>query len=125
MNKANGPAYLVVGRGSWGTRIPGMLGGGRRRVEFASGLRRATSESSAAHESRLVQTFSDSAAQIVWLCVPPGVHVPMLIRAAFAAGLHVIVEKPWVYSREETTLLQESAARAGLKGGGHFAYCMF
>src|ERR1700732_1670099 len=106
MNKANGPAYLVVGRGRWGTRIHGMLASEGRRVEFASGLRRAISESSTAHESRLAQTFSDSAAQIVWLCVPPGVHVPMLIRAAFAAGLHVIVEKPWVYLREGSTFLQ-------------------
>ena len=124
MDKAKSPAYLIVGRGRWGTRMHAMLVGEGRRAETAAGLRRESRESSAAHESRLAQTFSDSAAQIVWLCVPPGVHVPMLIRAAFAAGLHVIVEKPWVYSREETTLLQESAARAGLKGGVHFEYCM-
>jgi hypothetical protein len=124
MDNANRPAYLIAGRGRWGARIHGMLASEGRRAEFASGLRRATSESSAAHESRLAQTFSNSAAQIVWLCVPPGAHVPTLIRAAFAAGLHVIVEKPWVYSREETTLLQEAAARAGLKGGVHFEYCL-
>ena len=74
-----------------------------RRAEFASGLRRQSNESSGAYESRLAQTFSGSSAQIAWLCVPPGAHVPTLIRAAFAAGLHVIVEKPWIYSREETT----------------------
>jgi hypothetical protein len=124
MDNTNGPAYLVVGRGRWGTRIHGMLASQGRRVEFAASLRRQTNESAGAHESRLAQTFSESPAQIVWLCVPPGAHVPPLIRAAFAAGLHVIVEKPWVYSREDTTFLQGAATRAGLKGGVHFEYCL-
>jgi hypothetical protein len=101
-----------------------MLAGEGRRAEFAAGLRRENNESSGAYESRLAQTFSDSSAQIVWLCVPPGTHIPALIRAAFSAGLHVIVEKPWIYSREETTLLQDAAAKAGLKGAVHFEYCL-
>jgi hypothetical protein len=124
MDKSNGPAYLIVGRGRWGTRMHAMLLAKGRRVEFAPGLRRETNESSGAHEARLTQTFSDSRAQIVWLCVPPGAHVPALIRAAIAAGLHVIVEKPWVYSREETALLRDAATKAGLKGGVHFEYCL-
>jgi hypothetical protein len=101
-----------------------MLVGEGRRAKFASGLRRETNETSSAHESRLAQTFSDSKAHIAWLCVPPGAHVPILIQAAFTAGLHLIVEKPWLYSREETILLQDAAARAGLKGGVHFEYCL-
>jgi len=124
MDKANGPAYLIVGRGRWGVSMHAMLVSEGRRAEFASGLRKQTNESSGAYESRLAQTFSDSSAQIVWLCVPPGAHVPILIRAAVAARLHVIVEKPWIYSREETTLLQDAAAKAGLKGGVHFEYCL-
>jgi Oxidoreductase family, NAD-binding Rossmann fold len=124
MDNATGPAYLIVGKGRWGARMHGMLVGEGRRAEFASGLRRQSNESSGAHESRLAQAFPDSSAQIAWLCVPPGAHVPILIRSAFAAGLHVIVEKPWVYSREETALLQDTATRAGLKGGVHFEYCL-
>jgi hypothetical protein len=124
MGNPNGPAYLIVGSGRWGARMHAMLVGEGRRVEFAAGLRRESGESSATHESRLAQTFSDSSAQIVWLCVPPGAHVPALIRAAFAVGLHVIVEKPWVHSREETTLLHDAATKAGLKGGVHFEYCL-
>lgn len=124
MDNPSGPAYLIVGGGRWGARMHAMLVGEGRRAEFASGLRRQSNESSAAHESRLAQVFSESSAQIAWLCVPPGVHVPILIRAAFAAGLHVIVEKPWVYSREETARLQDAATEAGLKGGVHFEYCL-
>lgn len=124
MANANSPAYLIVGRGRWGTRMHAMLTGEGRRAEFASGLRRQSNESSGAYESRLAQTFGGSSAQIAWLCVPPGAHVPTLIRAAFAAGLHVIVEKPWVYTREETTELQDAATMAGLKGGVHFEYCL-
>src|ERR1035437_3170243 len=108
MDNLKGPAYLIVGKGRWGSRMHGMLVGEGRRAEFASGLRRGTNESTGAHESRLAQTFSDSPAQIVWLCVPPGAHVPVLIRAAFAAGLHVIVEKPWGYLRGGTQSLQDA-----------------
>ena len=50
--------------------------------------------------------------------------MPTLIRAGFAAGLHVIVEKPWIYTRVETTELQGAATRAGLQGGVHFEYCL-
>jgi len=124
MANGNNPAYLIVGRGRWGARMHVMLNGEGRRAEFAVGLRRQSNESSVAHESRLAQIFSDSSAQIAWLCVPPGAHVPTLIRAVFAAGLHVIVEKPWIYTLAETAVLQDAATRAGLKGGVHFEYCM-
>jgi Oxidoreductase family, NAD-binding Rossmann fold len=124
MDSADGPAYLIVGKGRWGSRMHAMLVGEGRRAEFASGLRKQSNDSSSAHEARLTQTLSDSSAQIAWLCVPPGAHVPTLIRAALAAGLHVIVEKPWIYTRVETTELQGAATRAGLKGGVHFEYCL-
>lgn len=120
----SGPAYFIVGRGRWGPRMHAMLIGEGRRAELASGLRRQANETGESHESRLAQVFSDSAAQIVWLCVPPGAHVPVLIRAAFSAGLHVIVEKPWVYSREETAALQVIATHKGLKSTVHFEYCL-
>ena len=43
-----------------------------------------------------------------------------LIRAAFAAGLHVIVEKPWIYSREETTLVAGRCDQSRVKGRRSF-----
>jgi len=124
MDNPKGPAYLIIGKGRWGVRMHAMLVAEGRRAEFSSAVRRETNETSSAYQSRLTQIFSDSLAHIAWLCVPPGPHVPILIRSAFAARLHVIVEKPWVYSREETTLLQDAAARAGLQTAVHFEYCL-
>ena len=83
----NGPAYLIVGKGRWGARMHAMLVGEGRRAEFASGLRRSTNESSGAHESRLAQTFSDSSAQIAWLCVPPGAPRPDVDSSGVCRGL--------------------------------------
>jgi hypothetical protein len=121
---ANGPAYLIVGKGRWGTRIHATLVGEGRRVEFASGIRKKSDETIAAYGHRMAEVFSRSTTQIAWLCVPPGSHVPPLVRAAITAGNHVIVEKPWVYSREETTEMQAAASKANLRSGVHFEYCL-
>ena len=101
-----------------------MLAGDGRRADFASGSRRMEGESDEDFETRMAAAFRFSGAQIAWLCVPPGAHVPPLIRAALAARMHVMVEKPWVYSREETAGLQEIARRAGLQTAVHFEFCM-
>lgn len=120
---ADAPSYIIVGRGRWGTRMHALLVGEGRRVEFASSPRREVGESDAAYQARMTRDLTAGAAQIAWLCVPPGGYVPPLIRAAIAAGLHVIVEKPWNYSREETAALQRAAEAKNLKIGVHFEYC--
>ena len=121
---ANDPAYIIAGKGRWGTRMHALLVGEGRRVEFAPSSRREAGESDADYEAGVSRGFAVCAAQIAWLCVPPGAHVPPLIRAAITAGLHVIVEKPWTYSREETAELQRAAEAKNLKIGVHFEYCL-
>lgn len=120
---ANDPSYIIVGKGRWGARMHALLAGEGRRVEFAQSSRREAGESDADYEARVSRRFVASAAQIAWLCVPPGAHVPPLIRAALGAGLHVIVEKPWIYSREETSALQSAGEAKSLRVGVHFEYC--
>ena len=120
---AKSPAYIIIGKGRWGARMHALLVGEGRHAEFAPSPRRAAGESDADYEARMTRHFGGSAAQIAWLCVPPGAHVPPLMRAAIAAGLHVIVEKPWNYSREETSALQRAAEAKNLKIGVHFEYC--
>jgi Oxidoreductase family, NAD-binding Rossmann fold len=121
---ASGPAYLIVGKGRWGLRMQALLVGEKRRAEFAADIRKRPDENAGAYEERMTGAFRASAAQIAWLCVPPGPRVPSLIRAAIAARLHLIVEKPWVYSREETSGMQAAARRAELRTGVDFEYCM-
>jgi hypothetical protein len=118
------PAYLIVGKGRWGTRMHAMLATEDVRADFASNTRMQSGESPTAYESRMAAIFSGSKAQVAWLCVPPGLHVPPLIRAAITAGLHPLVEKPWPYSREETSAMQQLAHAAKLQTAVHFEFCL-
>jgi hypothetical protein len=63
-----------------------------------------------------------SGARIAWLCVAPGPHVCLMIQAAMEAGLHVIVEKPWYGSSEETQRLQSLARSKRRLLAIHFEY---
>jgi Oxidoreductase family, NAD-binding Rossmann fold len=120
----NKPAYLVVGQGRWGSRMHTMLEHEGRRANFATNMRRTIGESDLAYESRMAGSFKASGAHIAWLCVPPGPHVPPMVRAAISAGLHVLVEKPWIYSQGETSALLHAAHGAKRVTGVHFEYCL-
>ncbi len=65
-----------------------------------------------------------SGAQIAWICVPPGPHIPLMIEAAIAAGLHAVVEKPWQCSRSQTDSLLELAAAKSVRLAVHYQYCL-
>jgi Oxidoreductase family, NAD-binding Rossmann fold len=120
---ASGPAYAIAGKGRWGQRMYALLDGEDRQVDFLLEVRQKDDEPDGAYVSRMAEQFRKSAAQVAWLCVPPGAHVPLLVRAALDAGLHVIVEKPWVYSAEETAALQQLAGQKARNIGVHFEYC--
>ena len=119
----SGPEYVIAGKGRWGQRMRALLDGEGRRADFLLESRRRESEPDGAYVSRITEQFRKSAAQFAWLCVPPGLHVPLLMRAALEAGLHVIAEKPWLYSAEETAALQHLAEQKGRNVGVHFEYC--
>ena len=101
-----------------------MLAAEARRANFAMDIRQQPDEGEEDYTSRLSRRFAASAAQVAWLCVPPGPHVLLMLQAALAAGLHVIVEKPWSYSKKQTKELEETARKRGLKIGVHFEYCL-
>lgn len=100
-----------------------MLAQEGRRVEFAANIRRTSDENGLGYEGRVAESFARSGARIAWLCLAPGEHVPPLVRAVIAAGLHVIVEKPWIHSREETGALIEAADKAKVSTAVNFEYC--
>ena len=118
------PTYVILGRGRWAARMQGILAAENRRVESVGETRRATGENDAAYRSRLAKAMSASGAQIAWLCVLPGPHVPLLIEAALDAGLHVVVEKPWQGSRIITESLTEKAMSLRRLIAIHFEYCL-
>ena len=118
------PAYVVMGRGHWAARMAGVLGGEGRVVHSLPETRRQPGEDAADYEARIGHALRERQAEVAWICVPPGPHIPCLIRAAVSSDLHVVVEKPWMCSSEETGELTEQAARTGRVIGVHYEYCL-
>jgi hypothetical protein len=99
-----------------------IISGEGRSVAVMDETRRRTSESESDYVERLAVEMKASGARVAWLCVTPGHHVSLMIQAAIEAGLHVIVEKPWYGSREETETLQSLARAKGCVVAIHFEY---
>jgi len=121
---AENPSYVIVGRGRWARAMHGILTVECRRSVFLEEPRRRLSESEAAYMLRLSQAMAASGAQIAWLCVPPGPHLPSMVKAATMAGLHTVVEKPWVCSRAESDSLLALAQARGVLVAIHYEYCL-
>jgi len=121
---AEEPAYVILGRGRWAKRMQPIIAGEGRSVVAIEETRKRPSESEVNYVSRLAQAMKESAAQIAWLCVSPGPHVTLMIQSAMEAGLHVVVEKPWYGSKEETERLLALARARARVIGAHFEYCV-
>jgi hypothetical protein len=118
------PSYAILGRGRWAKIMQGILANEGRSTTLIEGTRRIERESETDYKSRLSARMKESAAQIAWLCTTPGPHVPLMTEAAVDAGLHVIVEKPWLHSREQTHDVYEFARSKGRLIGIHHEYCL-
>jgi hypothetical protein len=118
------PKYVIVGRGRWAKRMNSILKDEGRSTVLIEQARQNASESPDAYFKRLKNDFKSSGAQITWLCVPPGEHIPTVIEAAVEAKLHVVSEKPWLCSAEETKRLQARATAAGVVLAIHYEYCL-
>jgi GFO/IDH/MocA oxidoreductase family protein len=119
---AEGPAYVVLGRGRWAQKMKPIIAGEGKTVGMIVETRQRQSETEAAYVSRLREGMKTSRAQIAWLCVSPGPHVSQMIQAALEAGLHVIAEKPWYGSATDTDRLQALARARRRLIGVHFEY---
>ena len=95
-----------------------------RTVSLIADARQRKGESAVEHMARLAADIKFSGAQIAWFCVPAGPHIPFLLRAALDVGVHVVVEKPWLCSREATEALAERARLRGLAVGIHYEFCL-
>jgi len=119
---SEGPAYVILGRGRWAQKMRPVISNEHRLVVSVDETRRHLSESESDYVERIVKTMKTSGAQIAWLCIAPGPHVSLMIQAAIEAGLHVIVEKPWYGSTEDTRRLQSLARQKDLVLAIHFEY---
>jgi len=120
MGKA--PNYVILGRGRWAQRMRPIISGEGRNVVSIEETRRHPSENKSDYVERMTTAMKASCAQIVWLCVSPGPHVSLMVQAAIDAGVHVIVEKPWYGSSEDTQRLQSLAHSKGRFVAVHFEY---
>ena len=121
---SNACNYVILGRGSWARRMRAMLAEEGHTVSLIEETRRREGESDLAFSARLADAMKQSGAQIAWLCVLPGRHVSLMTQAALEAGLHVIAEKPWYGSMEETQRLQTLAFSSSRILAVHFEYLM-
>jgi GFO/IDH/MocA oxidoreductase family protein len=119
---ADSPAYVILGRGRWAQRMYPIIAGEGRKVSAIAGTRQRPSESQSEYVARLSKPMKASGAQIAWLCVAPGPHVPLMIQAALEADLHVIAEKPWYGSNEDTRRLQDFGREKHRLLAVHFEY---
>ena len=121
---AEGSAYVILGRGRWAKRMQPIIAGEGRSVAVIEETRQKLSESPEAYLLRLAGDMKQSKAQIAWLCVTPGPHVTLMIQAAIEAGLHVVAEKPWYGSAEDTKRLHALAVAKGRVVAVHYEYCV-
>lgn len=119
---AEGPAYIILGRGRWAQRMRPIISGEGRSVVSIEATRQRPSEIESDYVERLAVAMKASGAQIAWLCLAPGRHVSLMIQSAIEAGLHVIAEKPWYGSSDETQKLQSLARVKGRVIAVHFEY---
>jgi len=119
-----GAAYAILGRGRWARRMGAILAGEGREVRFVEETRQKEEEDSAAYRWRLAEELRARRAEVAWLCVPPGEHIAGMLNAALDAGLHVVVEQPWLMTEPETAGWIERARSLGRITGVHYEYCL-
>lgn len=119
---AEEPSYVILGRGYWAQRMQLILTGENRVVSRIEETRQRPTENASLYVSRLASAIQTSKATIAWLCVLPGPHVSHMIEAALEARAHVIVEKPWYGSQEDTERLQALARQNHRLLAVHFEY---
>lgn len=121
---SEGFSYAVLGRGRWAGVIGRILDEQGRRTIGLGNVRRESGEPVSEYRGRLSQELTRSAAQIAWLCVPPGPHVSVMIDAALEAHVHAIVEKPWLGSKDEAERLSSVAKEKHVQIGFDYEYCL-
>jgi hypothetical protein len=123
MGMSRGLAYAILGRGRWAGKIRTILTAENREVVDLAESRQCANEGIAEYRARLADQIHAQRAEAVWLCVPPGPHVHVMIEAALDAGVHIVAEKPWYGSRQVTAALIERSRSVDRIVAIHYQYC--
>ena len=117
-------SYAVLGRGYWAGRMQKILQDFGRRTVCIGESRRRTEESDSQYKRRLAGSLARSGAQIAWLCLTPGPHIPAILEVAADAGMHAVVEKPWMCPLSLTEPLILRAQNSRLLVAVHYQLCL-
>lgn len=116
------PAYVILGRGQWAQRMRTIIAAEGHHVSLIEETRQQQAEASEHYLERIASAIRRTGAGIAWICTAPGLHVTQMIEAALEAKAHVVVEKPWYGSEEESRRLQTLARSRRRIIAVHFEY---
>ena len=112
----------ILGGGRWAGVVGEDMAKHGHEIINLSGTRRNSGESWQNYRRKWTQNISSTNADIAWIALPPGDHVPQLCEACLEAGCHTVIEKPWIYSNDVTENLEVLARRLSLKVGVNYQY---
>lgn len=122
MSKAN--TYAVLGRGRWGLRISAILACEGRSVELLNeAVRVHPGDSNKGYIARIEASLRRIKSNVLWVALPPGPHIPLIAEAALNTGMHLVIEKPWVYPTDVTDRLCILASEYHRTVAVHYEYC--
>lgn len=118
------PAYVIVGRGRWARRMHSVLTSEGRTVRSIEETRSHPGENADAYRARLASALPATAADVAWLCVPPGDHIPVMAEALLDARMHAVIEQPWLCTPDQTRAWSARARSSSRVIGVHYEYCL-
>ena len=72
----------------------------------------------------MAAALARTAAKAAWICVPPSPNTLLLAAAAVNSGMHVIAEKPWIWTASSTQPILAQGNANGVLVGVHYEYCL-
>lgn len=114
--------FAILGAGRWGGIVAQAVRRIGHQAEILTGLRLAPGQSWDDYRMAWQHSLAGTGIDIVWIATPPGDHVVPLCHACLDAGIHVIIEKPWMGKRNDMISLISKATARGLLVAVNYQY---
>jgi hypothetical protein len=121
------PEYAIVGNGRWAGVMHGILSEQslkHSKVTIVQETRRREHENDSEYQARMSASMAATAAKVAWICVPPSPNTLLLAAAAVNNGMHVIAEKPWIWTESASQAILAQGNARGVVVGVHYEYCL-